>query len=134
MINPLLWLEKRPKVAWSISAAYMLVIFTLSSFSNPPQPGIIKPVSDTFKHFLEYLLFGFLLLISFKSTGKTRKNAFLLAVVAASFYGITDEVHQLFVAGRTASFLDVIADSAGGIFGAFTSFFCHKKLFKRSHA
>ena len=135
MKNPLLWLESRPKLAWSIAAAYMILIFFLSSFPySPPQPEILKPVSATFKHFLEYIILGFLLFVSFRSSGKTRSNAFILAFLAASFYGITDEFHQIFVPNRTASFLDIIADSAGGLVGAFLSFFCHKKLFKRSRA
>lgn len=140
MKHPILWLEARPKLAWSLAIGYMAVIFVLSSFPyGPPQPSLLKPISATFKHFLEYSVLGFILLACFRSTLKTRKSALLFAFLFAAFYGLTDEFHQLFVPGRTASFIDIAADSLGAFFGALISEpyrlgkTSHKKLFKRSH-
>jgi VanZ family protein len=33
-------------------------------------------------------------------------------------YGITDEIHQMFVPGRIASVADILADITGGMLGA----------------
>jgi VanZ family protein len=35
------------------------------------------------------------------------------AWIVSAFYGVTDEYHQSFVAGRTSSAIDWIADAAG---------------------
>jgi VanZ family protein len=42
----------------------------------------------------------------------------VLAIVAASIYGITDEVHQAFVPLRESSWKDWLADSTGAVMGA----------------
>ena len=45
-------------------------------------------------------------------------RAMLWAVVAASIYGVTDEVHQLFVPLRDSSWQDWFADTIGAAIGA----------------
>ena len=40
------------------------------------------------------------------------------AWLAATLYGVTDEVHQMFVPGRGPGALDVLIDSAGALIGA----------------
>lgn len=118
--HPTLWLEEKPVLAWTLAAMYAILIFVLSSFPySPPQPPILKEVSATFKHVLEYSIFGFLLLACFRSNQKTKKFAFLVAIITATLYGLTDEFHQLFVPYRTASLIDALADSIGSFFGAF---------------
>lgn len=112
-------LSSKPVLAWSLAAAYAAIIFILSSFPYaPPQPGVLVSVSATYKHVLEYSIFGFLLLACFRSHGKTQRLALLFAIIAAGIYGLTDELHQLFVPGRTASLYDAAADLIGAFFGA----------------
>lgn len=118
--HPTTWLESMPKLAWTLAALYAIFIFIMSAFPyGPPQPSLLKPVSSTLKHVLEYSIFGFLLLASFRSNSRTRKFAFWFALLFAAFYGMTDEIHQIFVSGRTASIMDVLADALGGFLGAF---------------
>lgn len=117
--HPVIWLESRPKVAWSLVAVYAILIFVLSSFPyGPPEPGITSTFPATYKHVIEYSILGFLLLAAFRSNGKTKESSLLFAILLAGFYGLTDEFHQLFVLGRTASIYDVAADLLGSFFGA----------------
>ena len=42
----------------------------------------------------------------------------MAAFLFALMYGISDEFHQSFIQGRDSSWLDVMADGAGGYLGA----------------
>lgn len=47
-------------------------------------------------------------------------GALLVTLVLASLYGATDEFHQSFVAGRSATVSDWMADSLGALIGLLT--------------
>ena len=117
MINRFLaFLERRPKIIWSIIFLYAVLIFYFSSISNPPQPLAPKdPLWDlmtTLEHVAEYTILGGLLYIGFNSLGrKTKEKAFTLAVLVASLYGASDEIHQYFVPNRYCDIKDFLADS-----------------------
>lgn len=67
-------------------------------------------------HFIGYMMLGvlsMLLLLKFKNINKKPLFAFLICVI----YAISDEIHQLFVPGRTGQLKDVIIDSCGSIVG-----------------
>jgi len=44
-------------------------------------------------------------------------NPYIVSTLFCFIYAITDEVHQLFVSGRTSSFVDIIIDTLGCILG-----------------
>jgi len=99
----------------------MLLIYILSSISHPPQPAA-NPYIPLIEHIIEYLILGFLLhaLIS-SARDYTRVRVFILAVLLASLYGLTDEIHQFFVPGRVCSLDDLAADTLGSLIGVFIS-------------
>jgi len=55
------------------------------------------------------------------SARRTRRDALVLAVMLASIYGITDEVHQHFVVMRTPDVTDWGLDTVGAFLGALTA-------------
>jgi VanZ family protein len=117
-------LERRPKHIWSLVLLYAAIIFYLSSISNPPQPLAPKdPLWELLtglEHVAEYTILGGLLYVGFNSLGgKTKERSFTFAVLAASLYGATDEIHQFFVPNRYCDIKDFLADSAGGFIGSF---------------
>ena len=70
-------------------------------------------------HFSEYAIFALLLYGSFgmgKDFKWVRRRAVICAAIAAG-YALTDELHQVFVPGRTASIKDSALDASGAIFG-----------------
>ena len=95
----------------------MAAIFLLSSQESLPSlPG---GLTDYTGHFIGYAILGGLVLRGLAGAawrGVTPRAGWL-AVVAASAYGVTDEVHQLFVPGRSATVQDWIADTCGAIAG-----------------
>lgn len=79
-------------------------------------------------HFSEYALLGFvvtLLFCQYPRFEESRGRLILLAVVCCMVYAVTDEVHQLFVEGRTGRVLDVLIDTAGSAIGSSLAFAIH---------
>jgi len=98
---------------WAPVAAYMAVIFVLSSIPNPPT--IPEQGSDKILHIL---LYGGLatLVVRALAGGFDRPvtiQTVIVAVVVSVLYGVTDEVHQHFVPPRQMDAWDVAADSVG---------------------
>lgn len=105
---------------WFPLALYAILIFWSSSLE---QPIFIKPElkhSDKVVHFIEYAVFGFLLIRAIRNSDEkiSRKAAILLTFILGSFYGFTDELHQSVVPGRYACVYDFIFDSLGTFAGA----------------
>jgi VanZ family protein len=98
-------------------AAYGGAVFYLSSLSRTPVPARIP---DTLLHAVEYAGLTLLILRALNG-GLLRRipaRVHLLGVGLAVLYGISDEMHQLFVARRTASLKDVLSDMMGAVLAA----------------
>ena len=96
---------------------------TVSGFREKPRSEQKKLISKTdsivrtLAHFSEYTLLGFLFALHFSFYNlKTIKKAFL-AVAGCLIYAITDEIHQIYVPGRSFQFSDLLVDTSGGVLG-----------------
>jgi len=98
---------------WVPPVVYMLLIFFLSSESNP-LPEITTRVWDKLLHAIEYGTLALLFCRAFIGEGYGHLAAIGLAFAFTSAYGASDEWHQLFVPLRTSDLYDWIADSIGG--------------------
>jgi VanZ family protein len=102
---------------WGLVVAHMALIFTASASSDPGLPG---NVSDKLVHLAAYGVLAALVLNALASgtlDGYTVPRA-LLAIAIAVLYGVSDELHQSFVPGRTPDARDVLADAAGAVIAA----------------
>lgn len=70
-------------------------------------------------HMTEYAILSVLLYVWLGKWPFTTKKKMLLAIIATALYAASDEIHQLFVAGRSGRLTDVLIDSAGAILGVF---------------
>ncbi len=68
-------------------------------------------------HFAEYLVLGVLLTGFFTDFDKKARFWIRNAWLTGTLYAASDEFHQLFVAGRSGQFTDVLLDSAGVLAG-----------------
>lgn len=93
----------------------MGIIFYLSSLSIRLLPFSIVSIDKIF-HAGVYAILSILLYVSLRKSG-VRRHIFLMSFFLVMFYGVTDELHQLYVPGREASFGDVVADVIGGFSG-----------------
>lgn len=113
-------------IYWLPLGAYACLIFYLSSIQKPPSPPFFDfPHADKLTHFLEYMILGMLLVRTYPAWGGRVCYNELLYISAAlvSFYGLTDEIHQMFVPMRQCSVGDWLADTGGGIAAALFLFF-----------
>jgi len=108
------------------AVAWMWLIFCLSSSSPADLPQQLEAFAwlgklrDPLGHLALYGVLGPLLLVSLWSwvTGSTYQLRWaLIAMGFGVLYGVTDEYHQSFVPGRSASTFDVFIDGVGVVVG-----------------
>lgn len=95
----------------------MGIIFFLShqpgdSFDLPLFPG-----ADKLVHMIAYGVLGATVIFGFSSEARRNKRVLVLvaAVLVPVLFGLSDEYHQSYVAGRSSEVLDLVADGAGSL-------------------
>lgn len=78
-------------------------------------------------HFIAYLLLGLLTLNALRRSGVRGVRSCASAFGITAVYAMSDEFHQLFIAGRSGEVRDVVIDSAGAATGLLL-FWAAKKL------
>ena len=100
-----------------------LLFYTSSLSSISLTQSINFLYFDKILHFLAYSALGATaLLASIFRVRKCNLYVYIEAVIIASLYGVFDEIHQLFVPGRTFEILDLFFDFLGSITGAYISY------------
>lgn len=101
---------------WLPVVLYATLIFYLSSL--PLQIQAYGSVLSKSKfdvnyalHIAEYGIFSFLLFRAFSK--HSFNKPMLIAVIVSITYAATDEIHQLFVLGRSSSLIDMMFNSMG---------------------
>ena len=102
-----------------------MVVNVTTSVTNKdiPREEVKKKVEDsTFlvrktAHFTEYLILGILILQLLSDYTKINKRMLIVSLVICYLYAVSDEVHQIFIPGRTAKVLDTFIDGAGSLVG-----------------
>jgi VanZ family protein len=98
-----------------IALIYAILIFIVSGIPtlSPPSVGLV--LEDKILHFIEYMIFSLLLFLAFSVSKKEflKRNVFLLSTVVGTVYAASDEIHQIFVPGRSCEFFDFVADCLG---------------------
>ena len=128
MINNIM--HKRISILLVIT--WMIFIFIMSSFNSTESSNqsnfIVNIIANIFNinnisilslivrklaHFTEYFILG---LLVYNLIYSNQKKAYF-AIIICVLYAISDEIHQLFVPGRSCQVLDVIIDSSGSLLG-----------------
>ena len=135
---------KRKVFSWTLVILWMALIFYMShqpaTKSSELSSGITVIISDIIQkvvtdiklnqdslshiirksaHFLEYMVLGVLVVNSLldTDTDKPKPRLIFLAILMCILYAISDEIHQIFVPGRSGQVSDVLIDSLGGLAG-----------------
>jgi len=101
---------------WGPAVAYMGLIFYLSSLSRLP---IGPEVSDKLLHATAYFGLAIVLVraLCHGLPARVGPAAAITVWAVATVFGVSDEVHQMFVPGRTAALDDLAADAVGALAG-----------------
>ena len=135
---------KNKKFSLLLLIIWMILIFVMSSFNadiSSNQSGmIVNFISKIFNinniellsliirkmaHFFEYFILGILMLNVLINYNKKIYLAYIFGIL----YACLDEVHQLFVNGRSGQITDVLIDSLGIILGVLL----YKKIFNNKN-
>ena len=90
-------------------------------------------------HFTEYAILGSLFFLNLKSWQRSKSSTsmnILLSLIFSFLYACTDELHQIFIPGRSAQFRDVLIDTLGASFGILITYLTIKlftKIKARAH-
>ncbi|MCI8310512.1 MAG: VanZ family protein [Clostridia bacterium] len=113
---------------------WMYVVFGFSKDSGEASSGLstkiaslfsknenvisaIEPIIRKIAHLSEYAAGGFLFYGFFLTFKINPKIQITISILLGVIYAITDEIHQLFVPGRSGKIQDVCIDSIGVVIG-----------------
>ncbi len=104
----------------TIEVILKTVIRDFGSIPSERQADMIESyqlVARKSAHFLAYLVLGILSTAALLQYPLKSKMRFRTAMLICSGYAVTDEIHQLFVPGRSCRITDVFIDSFGAAIG-----------------
>jgi VanZ family protein len=108
--------RRRGLSLWGPVVVYMALIYGVSGMQRAPLPS---QVSDKAGHLAAYFVLGLLTVraVAGGFPARVTVRVAVLSAVVACGYGAFDEVHQLFVPGRSGDIADWYADSSGVLLG-----------------
>ena len=140
-------MNKKLAIGYVAMAAWMAVIFVLSSEGHDTSSGRSDAIVHTLQsaglgfapvdvltfitrkaaHTVAYLLLGILAYRAVRQHGLLARRVAMIAIAIVVVYATSDEVHQLFVPGRSGEPRDVLIDSTAGAVGVAASYFIYRK-------
>ena len=122
------------KISLLLVILWMIFIFVMSSFDatsssnqsnfivdiitgiiNIKDIGLLSLIIRKLAHFTEYFILGILVINFITRYDKKIIIAILLCII----YATSDEIHQIFVPGRSCQITDIMIDSLGSIMGIY---------------
>lgn len=82
-------------------------------------------------HFIIYMILGFFMSVHMNFYDFADKIKCMISAAVCFLYASSDEIHQLFVDGRSGQFSDVLLDTSGSITGIFIFYLIFRILIRR---
>jgi VanZ family protein len=117
---------------WGPAIVIMVIIFIASATPGSDIPGF-GDWDEFFKkggHMLGYALLATAFYHALNKSKRSIKMKVILVLCIVALYAASDEFHQRFTPGRTASFRDVGIDAAGGLIGIAVMGFLQRRISK----
>lgn len=136
----------KKKISVILVILWMILIFIMSSYSGNDSSNqsnfIVNIISSIFNinnidilslivrklaHFTEYFILGLLVYNMIYNLNKKKYMSIIICIL----YAISDEIHQLFVVGRSCNIIDMLIDSCGSISGVYFLYLIYKIILKK---
>jgi VanZ family protein len=93
------------------------LILWLFPSTSPETLEVVHHITRKLAHITEYAILGFLAARAFRTSPNPAisRRWFLISLALVVVYALLDEYHQSFVPSRTASIVDSLYDTAGGL-------------------
>lgn len=101
------------------------IVNIISNVLNINNIELLSFIIRKLAHFTEYLILGFLTINMLDKNDISKKH--LISILICIIYATSDEIHQIFVPGRTCQIKDILIDSIGSI----TGIYLYKLISKR---
>lgn len=101
--------------ATSSSNQSNFIVDIITSIINIKDIGLLSLIIRKLAHFTEYFILGILVINFITRYDKKIIIAILLCII----YATSDEIHQIFVPGRSCQIIDIMIDSLGSIMGIY---------------
>ena len=138
--------KKKAIISWILVGILMFIIFYFSNqascVSSGTSSGITRRLFDLFNldeylvfdtlhglirkvaHFTIFFILGILVYNALYNTFKKEYIELLLySILIVMLYAFSDEIHQLFIVGRSCELRDVLIDTTGGSVGGLVYYF-----------
>ncbi|WML36475.1 VanZ family protein [Clostridium sp. OS1-26] len=125
------WFSNQPAVISDEKSKFVIHVFKVLGFNLDSILGdlanfIVRKVG----HFTEYLIL-YVLLFNALLEDFNFKKSLMVSLFIVFVYACSDEIHQIFIPGRTARIRDVIIDTCGGSFAMLVIYLKQKSLLKK---
>lgn len=104
-------------------------LFNINTYNINDVFNIIHPITREVMHSIEYLILGILVINALNKT--KHLNTTFISLMICFIYSVTDEIHQLFVIGRTFEYLDLGMDLIGYVIGIYLYNLINRKIYKK---
>lgn len=112
------------------------IISIVVDFTEEQKEDILEwlnPIVRKIAHFTIYLIGGLLIMNYINMYNINEKNKIAYSIVIGMLYATSDEIHQLFVEGRSGLATDVLIDTLGVATGVIIFYIVKKLLIRYFH-
>lgn len=110
---------------------YISEMVTRRNISSDKREEYIKMYSFYIRklaHFSIYFVLGLLIISLLSEYMDINYKSIMIALLISFIYACSDEIHQLFVSGRSCKVFDVLIDSVGSFVGINLYYFIYKAI------
>ena len=107
------------------------IVRTIQSIGISTPEGVLTFLVRKAAHISAYFVLGILICSLLKEYHLRIKHLVIASIALAMLYACTDELHQMFVLGRSGEVRDVLIDTAGAAVGVIIYATAARRLYKK---